>query len=157
MTVWLTLDSFRQLCFELASHAGWITQEPIPNFDTRFVGRLEGCLEAPLQTFSGQLLYPNLVDQAAILFYLLNKNHPFANGNKRLALTGLLVFLFLNGKWLAAGQDELYDFAIGVATSDARAMDRVLDQVKEFISSHLVETLTAADQIKPALNGTAQG
>jgi len=49
---------------------------------------------------------------AAILFYLLNKNHPFANGNKRIALTALLVFLFLNGKWVVAGQDELYRFAI---------------------------------------------
>ena len=139
MTVWLTLDSFCQLCFELAAQASWITQEPIPHFDTRFPGRLEACLDTPRQTFDGQLLYSTLIDQAAMLFYLLNKNHPFANGNKRIALTALLVFLFLNGKWIAAGQDELYEFAIRVAASEARDKDRIVHDIKGFIAAHLIE------------------
>jgi|SRR5882672_965923 len=140
MTVWLTLDNFRQLCFELAARASWIAAEPIPAFDTRFAGRLEACLETPRQTFDNQPLYPTLNDQAAILFYLLNKNHPFANGNKRIALTALLVFLFLNGKWLIASQDDLFAFAMGVAASDARRKETIVADIKIFLSLHLVAT-----------------
>ncbi len=140
MTVWLTLDNFRQLCFELATKASWIAAEPIPTFDTRFPGRLEACLETPRQAFENEPLYPTLNDQAAILFYLLNKNHPFANGNKRIAPTALLVFLFLNGKWLVASQDDLFAFAIGVAASDARRMDQVVKEIKIFLEVHIVAT-----------------
>jgi len=140
MTVWLTLDNFRQLCFELAARASWIATEPIPAFDTRFAGRLEACLETPQQTFDSQPLYPTLNDQAAILFYLPNKNHPFANGNKRIALTALLVFLFLNGKWLIASQDDLFSFAMGVATSEARRKDLNVEEIKIFLTEHMVAT-----------------
>lgn len=140
MTVWLTLDNFRQLCFELATRASWIAAEPIPAFDTRFPGRLEACLDSPRQTFDNESLYPTLTDQASILFYLLNKNHPFANGNKRIALTALLVFLFLNGKWLIASQDDLFAFAMGVAASDARSKDAVVEGITEFLNEHLVST-----------------
>lgn len=140
MTVWLTLDNFRQLCFELAARASWIAAEPIPAFDTRFTGRLESCLETPRQTYEDRPLYPTLTDQAAILFYLLNKNHPFANGNKRIALTALLVFLFLNGNWLVASQEELFDFAMEVAASEAREKDPVVERIKAFLNAHIIST-----------------
>jgi death-on-curing protein len=145
MTVWLTLDNFRQLCFELAARASWIAAEPIPAFDTRFPGRLEACLEMPQQTFDNQPLYPTVEDQAAILFYLLNKNHPFANGNKRIALTALLVFLFLNGKWLVASQEDLFVFAMGVAGSDARSKDAIIHGIRIFLSEHVV-TIEGPDE-----------
>ncbi|MBI1954784.1 MAG: type II toxin-antitoxin system death-on-curing family toxin [Acidobacteria bacterium] len=141
MSIALTLDSFRQLCFELASHAAWIAEEPIPNFDTRYPGRLESCLDTPFQTFQGQPLYPTLMEQAAIFFYLLNKNHPFINGNKRLALTALLVFLFLNGKWLSVSPDQLYEFSISVAGSDARGKDLILEEIKTFLGQNMFGVL----------------
>jgi death-on-curing protein len=50
----------------------------------------------------GKRLYPTLVATAAILFYLMIKNHPFQNGNKRIAITTLLTFLYNNNKWLRA-------------------------------------------------------
>ncbi len=137
MTNWLIIDSFRDLCFELAAQATWIVQEPIPSFDTRYPNRLESCLVTPRQSFSGIPLYPTLIDQAAILFYLLIKNHPFMNGNKRIALTALLVFLFLNGKWLSAQQEDLYQFTVNVAASDARGKDAVIAEIKDFLAAHL--------------------
>jgi len=137
MTIWLTFDRFRDVCFDLAVQATWVAQEPIPSFDTRYPNRLESCLDTPRQTFGGLALYPTLVDQATILFYLLIKNHPFMNGNKRIALTALLVFLFLNGKWLSVQQEELYQFIVNVAGSDARDKDRVIAGIKDFIAAHL--------------------
>ena len=139
MTVWLSLETFRELCFELAASATWIQQEPIPDFDTRFPGRLESCLETPQQTFGGQLLYPTLIEQAAILFYLLNKNHPFQNGNKRIALTALSQFLFLNGKWFSVDHDELHRFTIDVASSEARSKDQEIEEIKSFLRAHLID------------------
>jgi hypothetical protein len=48
MTICLTLDNFRHLCFELAAASAWNTPtEPIPDFDTRYPGRLESCLATP--------------------------------------------------------------------------------------------------------------
>jgi prophage maintenance system killer protein len=61
--------------------------EPIPPFSTRFPGKLESCLEQPFQTFDNKSLYYFFIQKAAILFYLVVKNHPFNNGNKRMAVT----------------------------------------------------------------------
>jgi death on curing protein len=138
MTEWITLGRFRDLCFELAAQASITHPEIIPLFETRFPNVLESCLETPRQTFDGQLLYPRLEDQASALFYLLIKSHPFFNGNKRIAAATLLVFLYLNGKWLTAGQMELYELALRVASSEAREKDRVMSEIKEFLSAHLV-------------------
>src|SRR3989338_4386332 len=78
---------------------GW--NEPIPDFGTRFPNILESCLSAPFQEFGGQSPYKGLLGKASILFYLMIKNHPFQNGNKRIAVTTLLIFLFKNKKWLS--------------------------------------------------------
>jgi death-on-curing protein len=50
---------------------------------------LESALAAPQQTTFGEDLYPDISAKAAILFYLLIKNHPFIDGNKRTAFTCL--------------------------------------------------------------------
>ncbi|MCX6785530.1 MAG: Fic family protein [Candidatus Komeilibacteria bacterium] len=53
-------------------------------------------MEQPYQTFGGKQLYPGLIKKSAILFYLMIKNHPFQNGNKRIAMTTLFYFLYKN-------------------------------------------------------------
>jgi len=65
------------------------------------------------------------------------KNHPFLNGNKRIAITTLLVFLYLNGKWLRAELEEFYDFSLRVAESKAEDKDLILLEIKRFIKDHL--------------------
>src|SRR6266705_2508980 len=112
MSKWVTVEHVREVCFEVARSWPWHGQEPIPPFNTRYPGKLEACLAAPQQTFAGALLYPTLTDQAAILFYLLNKDHPFLNGNKRIAFTVLLLFLYFNDKYIDVPDLEyLYNFA----------------------------------------------
>lgn len=49
------------------------------------------------QTFDGQELYPSIEEKAAILLYLVVKNHSFSDGNKRIAAFLLLWFLEQNG------------------------------------------------------------
>ena len=49
------------------------------------------------QTFGGQELYPSVEEKAAMLLYLVTKNHSFSDGNKRIAATLFLWFLHNNG------------------------------------------------------------
>ena len=49
------------------------------------------------QTFDGIELYPSVEEKAAMLLYLVTKNHSFTDGNKRIAATLFLWFLNNNG------------------------------------------------------------
>ena len=59
-------------------------------------GGLSGALHAVLQTFEGQDLYPGLEEKAAHLLYFLVKDHPFIDGNKRIAAALFLWFMQKN-------------------------------------------------------------
>ena len=66
-----------------------------------------------------------------MLFYLMIKNHPFQNGNKRIAMTTLFVFLYLNRKWLKVDSKELYNFAVWVAQSPAKLKDETVKAIEK--------------------------
>lgn len=133
----LSLQEIKGIAFKLAQETmTW--NEPIPDFETRFPNILESCLATPFQTFDKKLLYKGLVEKAAVLFYLMIKNHPFSNGNKRIAVTTLLVFLSLNGKWIKVSNQELYNFAVWVAGSPPQVMDQAVDAIGNFIEKNMV-------------------
>lgn len=112
--------------------------EPIPDFDTRFPGRLEGCLVTPFQSFNKKFLYSGFILKASVLFYLLIKNHPFQNGNKRIAVATLLYFLHKNEKWLKVDEVELYNFARWVAESNPKLKDATIQAIHKFISTYVI-------------------
>ncbi|MDD5566760.1 MAG: type II toxin-antitoxin system death-on-curing family toxin [Patescibacteria group bacterium] len=112
--------------------------EPIPDFDTRYPGKLESCLAVPFQTFQKKSLYPRLLRRAAVLFYLMIKNHPFQNGNKRVAMTTVFVYLYQNNKWLRVDAKELYNFAVWVASSPPKLKDDVINAAEKFFASYIV-------------------
>lgn len=55
------------------------------------------------QTFDGMELYPSVEEKAAMLLYLVVKNHSFSDGNKRIAATLFLWFMNNNGIQFPAG------------------------------------------------------
>ncbi len=112
--------------------------EPIPDFFTRFPNKLESCLATPFQTFGRKELYKGLEKKASILFYLLIKNHPFQNGNKRIAVTSLLIFLDNNGKWLKVDNVTLYNFALWVAESSPLVKDQTVEAIEVFLKKYLI-------------------
>lgn len=116
--------------------------EPIPDFGSRFPHILESCLAAPFQRFGGKTLYKELVGKAAALFYLMIKNHPFQNGNKRIAMTTLFYFLYKNGRWLKVDNTELYNFAKWVAESNPRLRVETVAAIKKFIKTYLTHRET---------------
>ena len=134
----ITLKEVEYIAFKLAKEM-LSFDEPIPDFSTRFPNALESCLAVPFQSFSGKSLYPTLVSKAAMLFYLLIKNHPFQNGNKRIAMTTLFVFLYRNGKWLEVDTQELYNFTVWVAQSPRIVKDETVKATEKFLKRHLVK------------------
>ncbi|MDO8522975.1 MAG: type II toxin-antitoxin system death-on-curing family toxin [bacterium] len=114
--------------------------EPIPDFSTRFTNTLERSIAAPFQTYAGKQLYPGLIKKSSILFYLMIKNHPFQNGNKRIAMTTLFYFLSLNKKWLKVDNQELYNFAKWVAESNPKIKDATISAIETFLSAYIVDS-----------------
>jgi len=132
----ITTTEVRHLAHYLAkTFMEW--DEPIPEFDTRFPNKLESCLNQPFQTYAKKELYPTLVDKAAILFYLMVKNHPFENGNKRIAMTTLMTFLYMNKRWLRVDNNEMYNFAKWVAESNPKLMEETVLAIATFIKTYL--------------------
>lgn len=134
----ITIADVEYLAFRLAKeHLSF--NEPIPDFSTRFPNVLQSCVLTPFQRFSGKALYRTLVAKASILFYLMIKNHPFQNGNKRIAITTLLTFLHSDGKWLKADTQELYNFTVWVAMSPSQVNEQVVAAIQKFIRDHLTD------------------
>ena len=83
-----------------------------------------GILNSVVQTFGGEYLYPSIEEQAAHLLYFVIKNHPFADGNKRIGAFLFIWFLHLN-KHLLRNNNEtkindnaLVALALLIAQSD---------------------------------------
>lgn len=132
----LTMEEIQYSAHELAKrYLEW--NEPIPEFETRYPYALEQCIVAPFQTFKGQL-YKGLVAKAAILFYLMIKNHPFQNGNKRIAVMSLLLFLAKNNKWLSISPQELYNLAKWVAGSPASVKEETVRAIEKELQNSLI-------------------
>lgn len=113
--------------------------EPIPDFNSRFPNILESCVLVPFQKFKGKALYKGLTSKAGILFYLMIKNHPFQNGNKRIAMQTLFVFLHKNKKWLRVDTKELYNFAVWVAQSPPKFKKETTEAIQRFLNTYLVD------------------
>jgi len=133
----ITVKEVEYIAFRLAEEM-LAFDEPIPDFSTRFPNILESCLATPFQSFSGRFLYPGLISKASMLFYLMIKNHPFQNGNKRIAMTTLFVFLHKNKKWLKVDTQEFYNFTVWTAQSPGKVKEEVIKAIEKFIKTCIV-------------------
>lgn len=113
---YLSLEDVKEICFNLVLQL-YQFEEPLPNFETRFPSKLESILEIPKQKFAGEDLYPSIYEKSACYFYFIIKNHPFLNGNKRLAIITTFIFLKINGISLISPWNKMYSFALEVAKS----------------------------------------
>jgi death-on-curing protein len=82
----------------------------------RDLAALESALAQPKATFEGRDLYPTLSEKAAALCFSLAQNHPFLDGNKRVAHAAMETFLLLNGQVLDADVQEQEQLMLGVAS-----------------------------------------
>ncbi len=82
-------------------------------------GLLSSALGAVSATFGGQFLHQSLFEMAAAYLFHLAQNHPFIDGNKRVALASALTFLWMNELEIEADQDELIELVLSVAEGRA--------------------------------------
>lgn len=108
----LILNDVLKFHAELENNKDFATGAGIRDF-----GLLESAVNAPFQTFGGQDLYKTIFDKAAHLAYGLTKNHGFVDGNKRVALHAMLVYLMVNDIDVEYTQEELVQLGLDIADS----------------------------------------
>ncbi len=97
-------------------------------------GLLESAVAMPQSTFGGVDLHAGLPEKAAAYHFHLCANHPFMDGNKRVAVAAAEVFLLINGCELLASDDDIEALTLGVAAGRLSK-----DQVVEFFAEHVKE------------------
>lgn len=94
-------------------------------------GLLESALESPFQTFDGYDLYPSIIQKAARIGYSLVSNHPFIDGNKRIGIHIMLVFLAINGIDISCTQEDLIKIGLSLADDTMN-----FEELSVWLSSH---------------------
>lgn len=100
----------------------------------RDIAGLEAALARPYMTFDQQDLYPTAEDKAAAIFESLIINHPFIDGNKRIAYLLLRLTMRTGSKTMVASQKEKYDMAIAASMGQFN-----FDQIKNWIIQHSIK------------------
>jgi death-on-curing protein len=95
-------------------------------------GLLESAVAMPAAQFGGQFLHDGLPAMAAAYLFHLCKNHPFVDGNKRVAVTVAEVFIELNEHRLVATDKQLESLTLGVADSSISKLEAT-----QFFKSHV--------------------
>ncbi len=101
----------------------------------RDYGLLGSAVAMPQSTFAGEFLHSDIAKMAAAYHYHLCSNHPFLDGNKRVAVAASEIFLLLNGNELIASDNELEELTLGVARGQMSK-----EEVIAFFTRHLNET-----------------
>ena len=81
---------------------------------------LDSALEGAFQTFGGQELYPAIEEKGARLGFSLIANHAFVDGNKRIGMYVMLVFLEANGVRLQFTDAEMVRVGLSVAAGSMK-------------------------------------
>ncbi|MFO8052437.1 MAG: hypothetical protein R6U54_00540, partial [Candidatus Omnitrophota bacterium] len=61
------------------------------------------------------------------------------NGNKRIAMTAIFVFLYKNKKWIKVDNQELYNFTVWVASSPPKVKEEVVNAIEKFIKTNMID------------------
>lgn len=138
----LTLTEAEFIAHRLVIELMNYDDEPMPPFDTRSPGVLESCLNEPFQTFDGKYLHKTFAKKAAVLFYLVIKNHGFENGNKRMAVALIGAFFYINKRWVDVSPVELYDIACEVAKSRPKEVEVWQSSLEKFFKEHTTNPIT---------------
>lgn len=87
-------------------------------YGLRDASLLDSALHMPSAQFGGNFLHATIYEMAAAYGFHICKNHPFLDGNKRTADAIMLLFLKLNGVYVAASDQEHYSVTMAVANNE---------------------------------------
>jgi len=98
----------------------------------RDIGLLESAVFGCTQTFGGDNLCPTVIEKASRMAYSICNNHPFVDGNKRVAVTVMLVILRMNDVNISFTQEELIKLGLGIADSSIS-----YEEIVEWVNHHV--------------------
>ena len=119
MIKFLTIDDVLLILNDQINNYGGI----ISILDQRL---LISALHQPEATFSGIYLHDTIPAMAAAYLYHICQNHPFVDGNKRVALACSLVFLDINGYCFQCDYESLYNKVIDIASGKIKKEDVIV-------------------------------
>jgi death on curing protein len=88
-------------------------------------GMLESAAAMPSAGIAGKFLHESLPAMAAAYLFHICKNHPFFDGNKRVAVVAAEIFLNINGIRLNVSNEVLKDLCLGVAAGEISKSETV--------------------------------
>jgi death on curing protein len=98
----------------------------------RDLGLLESAVATAQSSFGGNYLHGTLEEMAAAYLFHLAQNHPFIDGNKRIAAASMIMFVYLNDRDLLCTEDELVELTLSVASGTSTK-----SEVAVFIASRI--------------------
>jgi death-on-curing protein len=101
-------------------------------FEIMSFNGLMSALAAPRRSAFGVEMFPTLAEKAGALVYALVQNHPFWDGNKRIATAALRLFLGRNGVALTASDANLEAFTTSIARGALRG-----ESIAAWVGSHI--------------------
>ena len=125
------MSDYLTLAEVLAIHADQI-QRYGGSEGIRDAGLLEAALYRPQTGY-----YADLVEEAAALWESLAQNHPFVDGNKRVAFAATYTFLAINGVRLTAGPEEAYAFISGLYEAGTFRFDKLAPWLRRNVEARV--------------------
>jgi len=113
MTKFLTLSEVLLILENQIKNYGGI-------YGIRDINLLSSAIYMPESSFEGQYLHKTIPAMAAAYAFHICQNHPFIDGNKRVALASSLVFLDINGYELSCKDEILYNKIMDVAKGETK-------------------------------------
>ena len=101
-------------------------------FEVMSANGLLSALAAPRRSAFGAEAFQTLPEKAGALVYSLIQNHPFWDGNKRIATAALILFIERNSATLRADQQQLKAFTSTIAKGKLRDGD-----VAKWLGEHI--------------------
>jgi death-on-curing protein len=95
-----------------------ITEETGGDPSVRDIALLNSALESAFATFGGEELYPTVEEKGARLGFSLISNHAFVDGNKRIGMYVMMIFLEINGVRLRPTARDVARVGLAVAASE---------------------------------------
>lgn len=122
----LSVDQVRTIHREMIARYGGLD-------GLRDHGLLEAAVAMPEQKYGGQYLHDGLPAMAAAYLFHLAKNHPFLDGNKRVALGAAIGSLRVNGVTVEADPDDLVTMTLKVAAGEV-SKDALTAWLRELVA-----------------------
>lgn len=99
-------------------------------------GLLESALAQPKISIGGEYVHSTIFEMAAAYGFHICMNHPFYDGNKRMALVAIYTFLYVNGHHLQADKKSLYAAIFDLANGKLEK-----EELAEFLKENTKERI----------------